>query len=111
MQKGLLFISLVIIFTFNLQAQNKLKAVNNSEIELKKVQDLYFKRDFVGASELAQKVLEKNPADSRLKAWYVMSLARSDNGQSSLEIAESFISESGENLWTLLALNFGSNLS
>lgn len=104
MIKVRLFALLTIIFTFNSIAQTKNGASkSNPQTAIDQVRDLYFKRDFERAAELAKKLLEKYPDSLELKAWYVMNLAR-NRDSSSLEIAEKLLEEKGENLWTLLAL-------
>lgn len=102
MKKSFLFVVFTIVFSFSINAQSKF--ASTSSLSSKKVQDLYFKRDFEGGSGLAKKLLEKYPDNLELKAWYLMNLARSDSEENSVEIAEKFVKEKGENLWTLLAL-------
>ncbi len=105
MKKILLFVLLTIIFAFSLKAQTKKgTSKSNSQTAVNQVQDLYFKRDFEKGSELAKKLLEKYPDNLELKAWYVINLARTEIGATSLEIAEKFVKENGESLWTLLPL-------
>lgn len=104
MKRVLLFILLTIVFTSSLEAQTKFTASNNVKAELKRVQNLYFKRDFNNGSELAKKLIEKYPDSVVLKAWYVLNLARGDNNKLSLTYAENLVKQYGENEWTLLAL-------
>lgn len=72
---------------------------------VKKLRELYFKRDFENCAETGKNLAEKMSVSVEAKAWTISCQARiAEQREDALKAAQSLTAERGENAWTWFAL-------
>ncbi len=102
MRKPILLFILAIVFIIGI-AFSKTFSQSASK-EVKKLQDLYAKRDYLEGYELGKELVKKFPANPEIQYWFAANGSRNLEGRKIVDFAEELVKEKGENRWTLLTL-------
>lgn len=100
MKRLTISITLIFLAFFAANAQT----LKSEQIALKKIQALYFARDFESGTEIGEQFAKKFPDNTEIKAWFILNMARAGNAKEAVKLAEKFSEKNKEDVWILFAL-------
>ena len=100
MKRTAILISLIFLVSFVSNAQ----PVKTEQDALKKIQALYFARDYESGAEIGDRLARKFPANTEIKAWFILNMARAGKAKEALQLAEKLSEKNKEDIWILFAL-------
>jgi len=100
MKRITISISLIFLAFFVSNAQTQ----NGEQAALKKIQALYFARDFESGTEIGEQFSKKFPDNTEIKAWFILNMARAGKAKEAVELAEKLSEKNKDDVWILFAL-------
>ena len=100
MKRITISITFIVLAFFVANAQT----LKSEQAALKKIQALYFARDFETGAEIGEQFTKKFPNNTEIKAWFVLNMARAGKAKEAVELAEKFSEKNKDDIWILYAL-------
>jgi thiol-disulfide isomerase/thioredoxin/Tfp pilus assembly protein PilF len=100
MKRTFVLITLIFLAFFVSKAQS----VKTEQDALKKIQAFYFIRDYESGADMGERLSQKFPDNTEIKAWFVLNMARAGKSKEAVEAAEKLVEKNKEDIWALFAL-------
>ncbi|MCA1638165.1 MAG: hypothetical protein LC768_07490, partial [Acidobacteria bacterium] len=100
MKRTFILITLIFLASFVSNAQ----LVKTEQDALKKIKALYFARNYESGAEIGERLSQKFPDNTEIKAWFLLNMARAGKPKEAVDVAEKLVEKNKEDIWTLFAL-------